>query len=200
MRGTGRARLYGQLPGPSAVLLVRPDLPDPRRLRAGGTGGHTPRPFCRDLPPRPLSCVPLDTSPPWPSGLSPAGGLEGFPRSLRPTDGLSRYSFPLASLSRSPKSTSPPGRTRLPLPPRRHSTCSRRTTPPSSPATAPEAKAGAPCLLLRRRVSRCPWPWWRVGGRGGHDGDGDGDGDEGRLCAWAGCRGSEPVGAGEPGR
>ena len=64
------------------------------------------------------------------------------------------------SPSRSPKSTSRPGRkqlplSQLPLPPHHRSICNRRVTPPSRPAAALEAKAGVPRPLPRRRVSVC---------------------------------------------
>lgn len=59
-----------------------------------------------------------------------------------------------ASLGRSPKSTSPPERTRSPQSQLRHphSTCSQRAAQPSS-AAALGARAGAPRPLRRRRVS-----------------------------------------------
>lgn len=128
------------------------------RVRGSWDGRAHSTPFTKTCPPdlQPVCpcacrCLFLAPVPGWPD----AGGLQGF--SLISVD----YRRPVkmlispAPLSRSPKSTSPPGRTRLPQSqlPQPHSTCSQRAAPPSSPATALEAKAGAPCLLQRRRVS-----------------------------------------------
>lgn len=128
--------------------------------------GHTPYTLHKAQPPGPSSRVPLGVLLPL-LGLSfEAGHMQGawkaFPSLWDPQTACKDTRSSSLSPSRSPKSTSRPGRkqlplSQLPLPPHHRSTCSRRVTPPSRPAAALEAKAGVLRLLPRRRVSVCQW-------------------------------------------
>ena len=128
--------------------------------------GHTPYTLHKAQPPGPSSCVPLGVLLPL-LGLSfEAGHTQGAWKAFPSLWNLQTAckDTPSSSLypSRSPKSTSRPGRkqlplSQLPLPPHHRSTCSQRVTPPSRQAAALEAKAGVLRLLPRRRVSVCQW-------------------------------------------